>query len=384
MSGCGHMKIKDLKSNSNITIKVRVCTQEKEKLITKNRNFPLRVCEFKVGDETGIVKLSLFNQAIDNLASSVGEVIKIYNGWSKSWQGNMQVSMGRSGIWEVLKGANFPSVSEVLKNDKSQPVEQLQPKGDAPLIRVNNILPNMNISTRVRVCERKPTKYLNYKDGRKLKVRTFLVGDDTGVIPMIAFNEEIDQFGKIMGEVIDVRNFWAKFYSSNLQVSTGSHGKWDVVVQDDFPTADDLLSDYRKTQLELLNKLTPRMVYYSEIVGIKYQQFGKQIYQKEALTELELIPEPENPYDNKAVGVWLEGKKMGYIPRKQNKAIFLALQQGSIDMKCMLGIYAPHIDKGYNLPHRIRNMPITISTHVKEIEWRPVMIYPEDVMVLAV
>jgi len=122
------------------------------------------------------------------------------------------------------------------------------------------------------------------------------------------------------------------------------------------------------------------MVYYSSIKGIRFQTHGKTIYNKDAMTELELIPEPQNQYDDKAVGVWLDGKQMGYIPRTQNKAIFKALEEGGPELKCMLGIYRPSVNSGFNLPHHVKDMPVTISTFVQEIEWRPIVLLPEDVM----
>ncbi|MCK4823347.1 HIRAN domain-containing protein, partial [bacterium] len=138
--------------------------------------------------------------------------------------------------------------------------------------------------------------------------------------------------------------------------------------------------NYNKLQLETLTELSHGTVYYSSIKGIRFQESGKTIYKRDAMTELELIPEPQNPYDDKAVGIWLDGKQMGYVPRTQNKAIFKALDDGDPQIKCMLGIFRPSINTGYNLPHHVKDMPITISTHIQEIEWRPVVLLPEDVM----
>jgi hypothetical protein len=41
-----------------------------------------------------------------------------------------------------------------------------------------------------------------------------------------------------------------------------------------------------------------------------------------------LIPEPNNRYDEHAVIVAFEGKKLGYLPRSQNKNVSKILQAG--------------------------------------------------------
>ena len=43
---------------------------------------------------------------------------------------------------------------------------------------------------------------------------------------------------------------------------------------------------------------------------------------------LDLTPEPNNRYDEHAVAVSFEGKKLGYLPRSQNKTVSQLLQAG--------------------------------------------------------
>ncbi|MBS9783801.1 HIRAN domain-containing protein [Candidatus Gracilibacteria bacterium] len=49
-------------------------------------------------------------------------------------------------------------------------------------------------------------------------------------------------------------------------------------------------------------------------------------------TELKLKAEPENQYDHNAVAVYFEDKKIGYIPRSQNREIAKFLQAGHTDI----------------------------------------------------
>ena len=275
-------------------------------------------------------------------------------------------------------------ITNKLTEEKESKIEckgEEQKLTDAPFIKVCQILPNMRVSAKVRVCDRTKIKYLNKKMSAKLRVRNFLVGDSSGVIPYTAFNEEINELGEIMGEVNEIKNAWAKFYKSTLQVSKGKSGSLQTVQDTNFPTKEQLLEHYNKTQLETASDLASGAVYYSEIVGIKYQVGGRNIYQKPVMTELELRPEPENVYDDKAVSVWLNDRKVGYIPKKQNKAVFKALME-KIPLKSFLGIYVPRYELKYCIPQNVKNVPITISTILQEIEWRPVILYPEDLIAL--
>jgi hypothetical protein len=43
---------------------------------------------------------------------------------------------------------------------------------------------------------------------------------------------------------------------------------------------------------------------------------------------LALVREPENPYDAKAVRVEWRGRKLGYVPRRENRAVAAALDRG--------------------------------------------------------
>lgn len=43
---------------------------------------------------------------------------------------------------------------------------------------------------------------------------------------------------------------------------------------------------------------------------------------------LELIREPNNAHDKDAVSVWWRGNALGYLPRKENRAIAAAIDKG--------------------------------------------------------
>ena len=63
-----------------------------------------KVANAKIKDETGEVRLTLWNEQIDEV--NTGDKIKITSGWANEWQGTIQVSTGRQGKIEVLEKGN--------------------------------------------------------------------------------------------------------------------------------------------------------------------------------------------------------------------------------------------------------------------------------------
>ncbi len=64
------------------------------------------------------------------------------------------------------------------------------------------------------------------------------------------------------------------------------------------------------------------------IAGFQYYD-GVDVFGKLKIgTEVELIPEPDNPHDGYAVAIYFKGKKLGFIPRTQNRLISKLLHFG--------------------------------------------------------
>lgn len=69
------------------------------------------------------------------------------------------------------------------------------------------------------------------------------------------------------------------------------------------------------------------LLYSGYVAGLRY---GK-IYQVENMIkpglELDLLPEPDNKYDEYAIRVLVYGRKAGYIPRSENRVIARLINQ---------------------------------------------------------
>lgn len=61
----------------------------------------LRVCDAKLKDSSGEIKLSLWNDEVDKV--KVGDRIKIINGYCGEYQGEKQLSAGKYGKMEIIE-----------------------------------------------------------------------------------------------------------------------------------------------------------------------------------------------------------------------------------------------------------------------------------------
>lgn len=108
------MKLSDVEAEKNVTdLVVRVVSMAPPKMISTKTGRKTQLIEVLVADDTGSTILSLwgFNEGTD---LSAGKVIRIVDGWAKEWRGKVQLSLGRSGKYEILvDDGSVPSISEL-------------------------------------------------------------------------------------------------------------------------------------------------------------------------------------------------------------------------------------------------------------------------------
>lgn len=94
------MQVKDLKPRQgNVNIELDVIEVGEPREFQKFGNVG-RVANATAKDETGQIKVSLWNEDVDKVKE--GDRIRITNGWVSEFQGEMQLSAGRMGKLEVL------------------------------------------------------------------------------------------------------------------------------------------------------------------------------------------------------------------------------------------------------------------------------------------
>ncbi len=89
------MQVKDLKPNTSIdSIELEVVSIDEPREFNSFRGSG-KVANAIVKDETGEVKLTLWNEEIDLI--SPGIKIKIENGWTKEYRDELQIGSGKFG-----------------------------------------------------------------------------------------------------------------------------------------------------------------------------------------------------------------------------------------------------------------------------------------------
>ena len=104
------MQIKDLKpKQGNVDIIVDVIDVESPREFQKFGK-PGKVANAIAKDETGDIKLTLWNEDIDKVKA--GDKIHLVNGYVNEWQGEMQLTTGRMGKLEVVGKSEVDSNKE--------------------------------------------------------------------------------------------------------------------------------------------------------------------------------------------------------------------------------------------------------------------------------
>ena len=71
------------------------------------------------------------------------------------------------------------------------------------------------------------------------------------------------------------------------------------------------------------------VVQRSPLAGFRHYDGGEVLRDLKPGDRLELVREPENPYDANAVRVEWRGVKLGYVPRRDNAAVARQMDRGA-------------------------------------------------------
>jgi replication factor A1 len=120
------MKISELKpKQGNVDIVVNITEVGEIREFSKFGK-PGRVATAVAKDDSGEIKLTLWNEQIDQV--KVGDKVHIKDGYVNEWQGEKQLTTGRMGSLEVLPSAE-KLVEEVTSTNKK---EEKKPENEEP------------------------------------------------------------------------------------------------------------------------------------------------------------------------------------------------------------------------------------------------------------
>jgi hypothetical protein len=83
------------------------------------------------------------------------------------------------------------------------------------------------------------------------------------------------------------------------------------------------------------------LVQSSPLAGFRYHAAAEVWHELRVGDPLELRREPDNPYDANAVSVSWRGRKLGYLPRRENAATSWGLDRGQA-LRARISRLAPH------------------------------------------
>jgi replication factor A1 len=91
------LKIKDLRDKMrNISVEAKVTEKsETREVMSRFKNETYKVATAIVADETGTIKLTLWNDQINQV--NVNDKVKVENGYVSSFRGEIQLNIGRFG-----------------------------------------------------------------------------------------------------------------------------------------------------------------------------------------------------------------------------------------------------------------------------------------------
>jgi replication factor A1 len=99
------LKVEKLTPESRqVNVRVKIVKKgEPRETISRNDGSKHRVSDVLVGDETGAVYLSLWDDNIDKMGE--GDVVEIKNGYVSLFRGSMRLNIGREGSFEKSQEA---------------------------------------------------------------------------------------------------------------------------------------------------------------------------------------------------------------------------------------------------------------------------------------
>jgi replication factor A1 len=91
------LKIKDLRNDmKNVSIEAKVVEKsETHEVSSRFKDETYKVATAVIADETGTIKLTLWNERINQV--DINDTVKVENGYVTSFKGEMQLNVGKYG-----------------------------------------------------------------------------------------------------------------------------------------------------------------------------------------------------------------------------------------------------------------------------------------------
>jgi replication factor A1 len=93
-------RISDLRPGMNASIEGEIISIEQSREVRTKFGKLIRVANATIQDDSGQIIVTLWDKDIDRV--SIGDKIKIENGWVSDFKGNLQITAGKNGKLEII------------------------------------------------------------------------------------------------------------------------------------------------------------------------------------------------------------------------------------------------------------------------------------------
>ena len=95
-----------------VIIRVRVLSKNQPKIVKTKDGKEHRVIDIEIGDRTGRIILSLWDEMVDVLKDD--DLIDIENGYINKFKGELRLNIGRFGNLSKVEDPSFPKSDELM------------------------------------------------------------------------------------------------------------------------------------------------------------------------------------------------------------------------------------------------------------------------------
>jgi replication factor A1 len=204
------VKIENITSESGqVNFIARIISVFDVKEFTRNDGTVGRVGNVIVGDESGKIRLTLWDNMADMIKAGkikVGQTYQI-SGYSKQGYSGMEVNIGNNGVLaECDDEINVAANNQKIKDIKDG-------------------MGNLNLTG--KVLEISEVRIFQRKDGNSGKVGNLLIGDSTGKIRVTLWDEKTEFLDEIeYGDTVELLNAYARenAFTQKVEIQIGSRG----------------------------------------------------------------------------------------------------------------------------------------------------------------
>jgi replication factor A1 len=98
---------------AGVSIRLRILSESEPRTVKTKDGQEHSVVDVMVGDRTGTVPLSLWDERIHDV--DIGDIIDVENAYVSSFKGRLRLNIGKYGTIEKVQDEGFPSADELSK-----------------------------------------------------------------------------------------------------------------------------------------------------------------------------------------------------------------------------------------------------------------------------